>query len=463
MSSCFALYLPLIGNDCHFLTLSPLTPHPYNMPTLIKSYWVLLLFTGIACKRAAPSPPAAAPLPAEVAYRQAAEFEPMEAVWLLWSPYGHKQGFSNEQVTLDILTALVPHVRVKLVVPNDSVRQLVQRRVPADWLEYGKVNLYTLPYNEFWARDMGPVFVRSAKGLAMADFSFNGWGTSTEQDPLQKENEQLDEKTAALLQLPVVSSKVISEGGDREVNGKGVLIASEVVEQGRNPDLSLAEIAAEFKRLLGASKVIWLKQGLYEDDHTHRGPIQGPKGQQLYTVLTTNGHVDEYCRFADARTLLLAAVDSSELADDPISRENAKRLEINHQILKQATDQDGHPFRIVRVPLPYPVIDKLRPGDGVYDLISQFEYLDGSTFPKGKPINAIAAASYLNFLIANEVVLMPKYARPGSPPAVARRDAEAQTALAGAFPGKKIIAIDALAINWGGGGIHCITANEPTQ
>lgn len=396
-------------------------------------------------------------------YRQAAEFEPAEAVWLMWSLYEHKRGFSNGQVTLDILRALAPHTRVKLIVPNDSIRQVVQQQIPADWLEYGKVHLFTIPYNEFWARDMGPVFVTDTmtRRRAMADFSFNGWGTGTEQDPLQRENEKVDEKAAAQLQLPVVSSPLVSEGGDREVNGKGVLIASEVVELGRNPGKSREDIAAEFKRLLGATKVIWLKQGLYEDDHTHLGPIKGPGGQRLYTVLTTNGHVDEYCRFADAHTILLAAVDSGAPAQDPIARENARRLEENYQILKNATDQHGQPFRIVRVPLPYPIIDRMTPGDGVYDIISQMSYPKDQPFPKGKPVRAIAAASYLNFLIANDQVLVPRYARPGGDPAVARRDAEAHAILANVFPGKKIVPIDALAVNWGGGGIHCITANEP--
>jgi agmatine deiminase len=100
-------------------------------------------------------------------------------------------------------------------------------------------------------------------------------------------------------------------------------------------------------------------------------------------------------------------------------------------------------------------------GDGVYDIIKNYSYKDGTVFPKGKPVKVIAAASYLNFLIANDCVLMPKYWKEGLPLAVKERDAEALSILQSVFPGKKIIALDVLAVNLGGGGIHCITRNEP--
>jgi agmatine deiminase len=115
----------------------------------------------------------------------------------------------------------------------------------------------------------------------------------------------------------------------------------------------------------------------------------------------------------------------------------------------------------VRVPLPRLITGTLRPGDGVYDLLAEMEYADGSDFPKGKPIRAIAAASYLNFLIANDAVLVPRYGTPGGDAATLRRDAEAHAILQQVFPDRKIVPINALAVNWGGGGIHCITMNEP--
>jgi agmatine deiminase len=133
----------------------------------------------------------------------------------------------------------------------------------------------------------------------------------------------------------------------------------------------------------------------------------------------------------------------------------------NLRILRRARDQDGQPFRIIPMPLPKLIVDTLRPGDGTYDLISTMQYEDGSKFPIGKPVLGIAAASYLNFLIANDCVLMPSYYKKGGDLEVKRRDAQAQAILRSVFPKKKIIPIDALAVNFGGGGIHCITINEP--
>ncbi len=397
------------------------------------------------------------------AYRQAAEFEPTSAVWLLWPNYDHKQGFSNAKVILDIMDALIPYSRIKLVVPNDSIKRALERILPPELFQRGQMAIYTVPYREFWARDMGPAFLINEKGeLAMADFDFNGWGYSSSLDPALENDEKLDEHLGEMMGLPVISSDLITEGGDHEVNGRGLMIACEAVEKNRNPKKSLAQIEAEFKRVLGVKKVIWLKQGLREDDHTFGGTLTGENGEKLYTVLTTNGHVDEMARFVDTNTVILAQVDPS-LNQDPINLENARRLEINYQILSKATDQDGRPLKIVRMPMPAPVISTMKPHDPVYDIISNFKYQDGSVFPKGKPIKIIAAASYLNFLIANDCVIFPKYYRPGMDPAINQQDEMAIAALQRVMIKKRIIPIDALPVNFGGGGIHCITRNEPIK
>ena len=389
-----------------------------------------------------------------------AEFEPTEAVWLLWSNYVHKRGFSNEQVTLDLVQALLPYVKVKLVLPSDSVLQRVKPLLPATALQSGQLVLYDLPYWEFWARDMGPSFVLDEKGqLNVTDFNFNAWGYAPPGDPVAALDEKLDERIAALLKVPLRSSDLITEGGDHEVNGQGTMLLTESVEKNRNPQWSLAQIEAEFRRMLGVKKVIWMHQGLREDDHTFAGPIRDKSGQPIYTVVTTNGHADEYVRFAAADLLLLAEADTA--SDDPLEQENARRLAENYRLLQAATNQNGRPFRIVRVPLPYPVIGMMAPGDGIYDFISTLDYEDGSPFPVGQPVQVIAAASYLNFLVANGCVLMPKYWKAELDVKIQARDEAVRAILQSAFPDKVIIPIDALAVNWGGGGIHCITMNEP--
>lgn len=391
--------------------------------------------------------------------RQAAEFEPTEAVWLLWSNYDHKKGYSNHQVSLNIIKALLPHTKVKLVCANDSIYQTVLPKLPTKALKTKQLEVIILPYQEFWARDMGPAFIIKNEHLAIADFNFNGWGYSTTTDSMTRRDEKLDEKIADFMKIPILSTDMITEGGDHEVNGKGTLIVTESVEKTRNPTMTTEQIEAEFKRLLGAKKIIWLKKGLYEDDNTTIQRLTNKDNEKVYNPLTTNGHVDEYIRFVNPTTVLLAEVDSTE--HDPISIENRKRLEENHQILKAATDHDGHPLSIVRMPLPKHTFISLQTGDGVYDIISSFTYKDGSIFPKGKPVKIITASSYLNFLIANDAVLMPTYWKEGTSLDIKKRDAEAKAVLQKVFPNKKIIPIDALAVNIGGGGIHCITRNQP--
>jgi agmatine deiminase len=219
--------------------------------------------------------------------------------------------------------------------------------------------------------------------------------------------------------------------------------------------MSLAEMEAEFKRVVGAKKIIWLKQGLYEDDQTTTGILKNAAGEPLYNLLTTNGHTDEYVRFVNPSTVLLAAIDSADLTD-PVARENLKRLKINEDILSKATDQDGTPLTILKMPLPRLIVKEMRPEDEVYKIISQLTYADGSKFPVGKPVKGIAAASYLNFLIANDVVLVAAYGGENRD-----RDLAAQKVLQTVFPNKKILPLDVLAVNLGGGGIHCITRNQP--
>ena len=101
------------------------------------------------------------------AIRQAAEFEPVEAVWMLWSLYDHKRGYSNERVTLDIIRALLPHTRVKLIFPTDSIRDQKIGLLPVEALKSTRLEILVLPYMEFWARDMGPAFILRNNRLAI--------------------------------------------------------------------------------------------------------------------------------------------------------------------------------------------------------------------------------------------------------------------------------------------------------
>lgn len=393
--------------------------------------------------------------------RQAAEYDAQAAVWLIWPPVDHLEDYSNEQVTLEIIEALLPHTPIRVTAADSTLLAKAKAMIPASVQESGQVQVMEVPSEEFWVRDMGPVFVENNRGGQMiADFNFDSWGYGDTTDAYSKTEELYDERVADLMGLPVISTSMISEGGDREVNGEGILMVVEAVEQGRNPGMTKAEMEAEFQKMLGVSEVIWLKQGVYEDDHTFLGPKKLENGERAYTVVTTNGHIDEFARFVNDSTILLAKVDSADL-DDPIAQENHRRMEENLAILQQAKDQNGKPFNIVRMPLPSTIVGTMKPGDSVYDYISTLEYTDGSTFPVGESVKVIAAASYLNFLITNGAILAQKYWRPGWDEAIKARDEEVEAILTSLFPKRKIVMIDALAVNYGGGGIHCISMQQP--
>ena len=344
---------------------------------------------------------------------------------------------------------------------NDSILKHAKEVVKNQLGEVKNITFLELPNIDMWARDMGPIFVETSDNkMAIADFNFNNWGYTDTLDVDAKTEEMFDVNVAKKFKLPVISSTLISEGGDREVNGKGTMITSEAVEMGRNPNMSKQELEAEYKRLLGIKKVIWLKQGVVEDDHTFLGPITTADGSKAYTVITTNGHVDEFARFVNDSTILYAQVNSTDLAD-PIAFENNKRIEENFKILSQATDQDGKPFKIVRMPLPKTTFSTMKPGDYVYEYIKTLDYKNGSKFPKGKEIKVIAALSYLNFIITNKVIIGQKCWREGLPNELKLNDEKAAQILQSVFPDRKVIMIDALAVNLGGGGLHCISMQQP--
>ncbi|WP_421895798.1 agmatine deiminase family protein [Marinoscillum sp.] len=393
--------------------------------------------------------------------RQPAEYEELDAIWLIWPPTEHKSGESVQKVTISVIEALIDDLNIIVTCGDKDLCDEARKILNSRFKESQNLTIREVPSVEIWARDTGPTFVETSDGKhAIADFNFNAWGYTDTLDVDTKTEELYDTRVADLLQIPVISSSMISEGGNREVNGRGTLMVAERVEQGRNPHLSRSQMEAEYKRLLGVEKVIWLKRGLQEDDHTFLGPLNTAEGTKAYTVVTTNGHIDEFARFVNDSTILLAQVDSSAF-DDPMALENHQRLEENYQILLEETDQNGNPFNIIRMPLPETVFDKMAPGDYVYDYIKTQDYQDGTTFPDGDTITVVAAASYLNFLITNTVVIGQKYWREGMADEINLKDERAKRVLESIFPDRKIIMLDARAVNLGGGGIHCFSMQQP--
>ncbi len=394
--------------------------------------------------------------------RQPAEYEPQEALWLIWYPYRHMQGYSNVEVIIQMVQAVLPFQKVIMTAMSDEDSLNAIENLPNSILADPNFALKVIPSVQLWVRDMGPNFVQLQNGkLAIADFNFNSWGYADSENPDNKIEEAYDRNVADRLGYQTINTTMISEGGNRDLNALGTLMVVEKVEKGRNPNMTKEEMEREYARLLGVKNVIWLKEGLREDDHTFLGPIETEKGW-AYTLATTNGHVDEFARFVNDSTIFIAELDSIQLAsNDPVAIENKRRLDENFSILQSAINADGKKFNIVRFPIPNTMIVKMPPGDEVYEFIKTLDYKSGMAFPQGDTINAIGASSYLNFVITNEVILVPTYVEVDKGADVVAREQRALALLSQYFPERKVVTINAFSVNLGGGGMHCISMHQP--
>ena len=405
---------------------------------------------------AAATSPAFAQATASSSYSAPGEFEPQEYIWLSWIEQGWLGGAPFSDVALDVMRAVTPHVRVRLMfsaftsqdtsyrgpyalTPEQAERRL-RERLEREGVDLSRVDLFYYPQPYGAIQDPGPFFLRSPEGrLALADFGFD------HPDP---RTESIDREIAARLKLPTVRSSIVSEGGGRQANGRGTLLLVESVELARNPKLTRDEIEAEHRRVHGTPNVIWLKRGPADEDW---GRL--PDGRW---GIGTGGHVDVFARFADARTILLAEVSEAERDSHPILRATYERMEENFRILSAARDEEGRPFRIIRVPVPDPMT-----ATRSYDSMSPAErsWFEGAK--AGDTIEFYLPAGYLNFIIANGVVVTGRFWKEGMAASQRDKDERAREVLEQAFPGRQIVQVDALPLVYDGAGLHCHARNQP--
>jgi agmatine deiminase len=385
------------------------------------------------------------------------EFEPQEYIWLSWVEQGWLGGAPFSGVTLDVMRAITPHVRVRLmysaftakdasmfrepfILSPAEAEDMLRKRLEREGIDLARVDLFYYPLPVGAIQDPGPYFLRSTDGhLALADYGFD------HPDPRM---EAIDREIAARLGLPTVRSPIASEGGARQVNGRGTLLLVESVELARNPGKTRDEIEREHRRVHGATNVIWLKQGPADEEW---GLLRDGRWG-----IGTGGHVDVFARFADARTILLAQVGEHEKDSSPILRETYDRMEENYRILLAATDESGRPFRILRVPVP----DTMTATTS-YDALSTEErwWFEGAK--PGDVIEYYLPGGYLNFIIANGVIVTASFWREGMPESQRAKDRQARKVLEHAFPGREIVQIDAMPLLHEGGGLHCYSRNQP--
>ncbi|HSK14330.1 MAG TPA: agmatine deiminase family protein [Phnomibacter sp.] len=407
--------------------------------------------------------------PNGAAFYMPGEFEPQQAVWFGWED--RDLGFYKP--IAEIIEAIRNDVQVKIAVDSDSLLQVCKRSLSSNGVDTTGLLFYVMPGERYWIRDHGAAFLVNKKGeLAAADFVWSLYGFEAwykqyyngNMDSVNKRMEAiLDKHTGSVDSLMAVAEKaaiiksdIVIEGGAIEVNGKGTLIQCEDVTLQRNPNKTKQELEDGLKAALGVKHIIWVKQGLIEDAHLRQ------LHQGRYLTFGTGGHVDEFVRFADERTVLLAWVDDSEVGAHPLNAINAERMRENLRILESAADQDGKKLNIIKVPLPDPITRQVVVNEK-YDPANPFNVTPNNFLPDQRPhvgdtLQRIAASSYLNYLVTNNWVVLPTYVAHGSS---AEKEKQVASIFEKAFPGRKLLWVDVMPQNWSGGGIHCSTQQQP--
>ena len=335
-----------------------------------------------------------------------AEWRPHERTWMAWPSSGYTLGDTEDEAELarrtwaDVARAVARFEPVTLVVePGDihSCREFLGTD------SAHPIDIVIADLDDAWMRDIGPTFVLGPAGeLGAVDWVFNGWGAQAwarwEHDA--RVAGQVADATGAH-HLP---SPVVNEGGGLHVDGEGTVLLTETVQldPGRNPGATRADIEAEVGRLLGVDTVVWLPRKLTRD----------------YDEFGTRGHVDIVATFTEPGRVLLHWQEEESHPDHAVSREI-------EQVLLAATDSAGRPLQVTRIPAPTTLTDDEGPVDW----------------------------SYVNHLVCNDGVVACVFDDPN--------DARALETLREVYPGREVVGVDARPLFDRGGGIHCITQQQP--
>ena len=343
--------------------------------------------------------------PAALGFRMPAEWYPHRSTWLTWpkDPETWPDRVTQvEEIYIQMISALTPHETVDLLVDDEETERAVLKR--CTFTSAANIRFHHIQTVDSWIRDYGPNFLLGPNGEgAFNDWIFNAWGNKYEE---LKNDDDIPRQLERTLNLRRFSPGIVMEGGSIEVNGAGCVLTTEqcLLNPNRNPQLDRTEIERYLKDYLGVTKVLWLGEGIVGDD--------------------TDGHIDDIARFVANDVVVCAVEDDTSDANYEILQDNLKRL-------KSMTDAYGHSFEIVTVPMPGTV---------------------GGTSTGTRDLDRLPA-SYANFYIANNVVLLPVFGH--------TNDTRAAETLQRVFPDRRVIPINCEPLVWGMGTIHCVTQQQP--
>ena len=304
-------------------------------------------------------------------------------------------------VYIELTRAIAAHERLLLVCYDPAHRDAVDTTLSQAGIPGRNIHYTTCASNDTWIRDYGPLATACDGQIELHDFVFDGWDG--------RYPAGLDDRVTRTLHArgqfgrwSMTRHSLVLEGGSIDTDGHGALLGTTrcLLQTGRNAGMTRADMEASLSETLGAERMLWLEHGVILGDDT-------------------DGHIDMLARFCSADTI---AFSSCEHADDP----HYQPLLAMQAELQGFTRASGQPYELVPLPLPAPCYDD-----------------DNQRLP----------ASYANFLIINDAVLMPVYHDPA--------DDVAAAALGTCFPGRRIIPIDCLPLIAQGGSLHCATLQLP--
>lgn len=332
--------------------------------------------------------------------RLPAEWEDQDGILLAW-PHAETDWLPLLDEAQNCFTSLVRAIsrfeRVLLVTPE----AVALRAALADQdIDPAKVTIVELPTNDTWTRDFGPVTVQVNGAPVMLDFGFNGWGLKFAANLDNQITRQLKQAGFLLPRLNTIG--LILEGGSLESDGQGTILTTSqcLLSPNRNPQLDRSDIEDALTNLLGARRILWLEHGWLAGDDT-------------------DAHIDTLARLCPDNTIVYVS------CPDPTD-EHYEELRLMEQELAAFRTVDGNPYRLL--PLPWP--------SAQYDN-------EGCRLP----------ATYANFLVINNAVLVPTYNDPA--------DSAALAMIGLAFPGREIIAINSNILIRQHGSLHCVTMQLP--
>lgn len=343
------------------------------------------------------------------------EHEPHAEIWIAWPErpdnwrYGAKPA---QQCFVEVAKAIAETTPVTMAV-SAAQYENARARLPAH------IRVVEMTTNDSWMRDIGPTYVINGKGERRGiDWEFNAWGGLVDglYFPWDRDN-QVAQKICEIHRDDSYKAGIVLEGGSIHTDGEGTLFTNEecLLHESRNPELSKQEIEQLLKDHLGMEKVIWLPNGLYNDE--------------------TNGHIDNLIHVARPGEVVLSWCDDENDPQYAISQQAYK-------ILSEATDAKGRKLKVHKIHIPGPLYISEEEATGI-------DMADGMEREAGERL----AGSYANFLITNGRIILPLLDL--------EYDDHAREVLQKVFPEYDIVGVDAHEILLGGGNVHCITQQVP--